>query len=94
VDRLVPPYHLDHVGLGTADRAAGRGDRDGSLQKKPPAGAEQSRSVQGEPRAPIPLSVPELRRLLWRLVLALQHTAEHILAWSQWRRWHQTAAQV
>jgi DNA-binding transcriptional regulator of glucitol operon len=40
------------------------------------------------------LSVPEIRRLLWRLVLALQQAAEHILAWSQWRRWHQTVAKM
>jgi hypothetical protein len=39
------------------------------------------------------LSVPELRRLLWRLVLAVPHTVRHILAWSQWRRQHQTIAQ-
>jgi hypothetical protein len=37
--------------------------------------------------------VPEIRRLLWRLVLAVQQTARHILAWSQWRRRHQTSAQ-
>jgi hypothetical protein len=36
--------------------------------------------------------VPELRRLLWRLELAVQHTVDHILAWSHWRRWHQTVA--
>jgi len=39
------------------------------------------------------LSVPELRRLLWRLVLVVPQTVRHILAWSQWRRRHQTIAQ-
>ena len=39
------------------------------------------------------MSVPELRRLVWRLVLAVPQTARHILAWSQWRRRHQTIAQ-
>jgi hypothetical protein len=39
------------------------------------------------------LSVPELRRLLWRLVLAVPQTVRHILAWSQWRRRHQRVAQ-
>jgi hypothetical protein len=39
------------------------------------------------------VSIPELRRLLWRLVLAVPQTARHILSWSQWRRWHQTIAQ-
>jgi hypothetical protein len=37
--------------------------------------------------------VPELRRLLWRLVLAVPHPARHILAWSQWRQHHQRIAQ-
>ena len=39
------------------------------------------------------MSIPELRRLLWRLVLAVPQTARHILRWSHWRRWHQTIAQ-
>jgi hypothetical protein len=41
----------------------------------------------------VPLSVPEIRRLLWSLVFALRQTAQQILAWSQWRRWHQAVAQ-
>ena len=38
------------------------------------------------------MSVPEVRRLFWRLVLAVQQPVHRILAWSQWRRWHQTVA--
>ena len=41
----------------------------------------------------MPLSVQEIRRLLWRVVLAVQQTAHHILAWSHWRRRHQMVAQ-
>jgi hypothetical protein len=41
----------------------------------------------------VPLSVQEIRRLLWRIVLAVQQTAQHILAWSHWRRRHQHLAQ-
>jgi hypothetical protein len=37
--------------------------------------------------------VPEIRRLLWRLVLAVPQTVIQILAWSRWRRWHQRLAQ-
>jgi len=37
--------------------------------------------------------VPEIRRLLWRLVLVVQQTGQQILAWLHWRRWHQTVAQ-
>ena len=33
-----------------------------------------------------------MRRLLWRLVLAVQQTAHHIVRWSQWRRRHQAIA--
>jgi hypothetical protein len=40
----------------------------------------------------MPLSVQEIRRLLWRVVLAMQQTAHHILAWSHWRRRHQASA--
>jgi hypothetical protein len=40
----------------------------------------------------VPLSVSEIRRLFWRLVLATQQRVERILAWSVWRRWHQGIA--
>jgi hypothetical protein len=57
-----------------------------------PAGAQpgclQSRAWPG-----VPLSVQEIRRLLWRIVLAVQQTTQHILAWSHWRRRHQRLAQ-
>ena len=44
-------------------------------QKKPAAaGGEQSGLVQCQTWPMIPLSVPECRRFLWRLVLALQQT--------------------
>jgi hypothetical protein len=32
------------------------------------------------------MSMAEIRRLLWRLILALQQTAQYILAWSHWPR--------
>ena len=40
----------------------------------------------------LPLTVPEVRRLLWRLVLARAPDAERALAWSEWRRRHQARA--
>ena len=40
----------------------------------------------------LPHTVPELRRLLWRLVWARPPDPEHVLAWSQWRRRHQQRA--
>ena len=38
------------------------------------------------------LSVGEIRRLFWCLVLATQQRVERLLAWSPWRRWHQGMA--
>jgi hypothetical protein len=54
--------------------------------------AEQSDSLQDCARAGVPLSVREIRRLCWRLVLATQQRVERLLAWSAWRRWHQGIA--
>jgi hypothetical protein len=56
-------------------------------------GDEPAGGIQGQPWPRLPVSVPELRRLLWRLVLAVPHTARHLLAWSQWRQHHQRVAQ-
>jgi SRSO17 transposase len=41
----------------------------------------------------LPMMVPELRRLVWRLVWARLATHEAVLAWSRWRRRHQRRAQ-
>ena len=40
----------------------------------------------------IPLTVPEVRRLLTRLVWTANHPAELVLSWSLWRRHHQAQA--
>ena len=53
---------------------------------------QPSDGVQGQSGPWISLSVIEIRRLLWRLVLAVPQTIRDILAWPQWRRWHQTVA--
>ena len=37
----------------------------------------------------IPLTVPEVRRLLTRLVWRADQPANFILSWSLWRRYHQ-----
>jgi hypothetical protein len=41
---------------------------------------EQLGDIQGDARTGVPLSVSEIRRLFWRLVLATQQTVERILA--------------
>ena len=40
----------------------------------------------------IPLTVPEVRRLLCRLVWATEHLPNPVLKWSIWRRRHQARA--
>jgi len=40
----------------------------------------------------LPLTVPEVRRLLFALVWQPPPTATHILHWSAWRRRHQAHA--
>jgi hypothetical protein len=42
----------------------------------------------------IPLSVPEVRKLLLRLVWDRLTTPDDALAWSEWRRTHQYAARA
>ena len=42
----------------------------------------------------IRLSVPEVRRLLLKLVWSTLPPAERVLAWSAWRRRHQHRARV
>jgi hypothetical protein len=40
----------------------------------------------------LPLTVPEVRRLLWHLVWARPPDYEAVHAWSHWRRRHQQRA--
>jgi hypothetical protein len=40
----------------------------------------------------LPLTVPEVRRLLWRLVWERAPDPDAALAWSRWRRRHQQRA--
>jgi hypothetical protein len=42
----------------------------------------------------IVLTLPEVRRLLIHLLLATQHTLEHIWGWSIWRRRRQHQARL
>src|SRR5712692_3935451 len=40
----------------------------------------------------LPLTVPEIRHLLWQVVWPFQPRLERVLAWSRWRRRHQARA--
>jgi hypothetical protein len=41
----------------------------------------------------IPLTLPEVRRLVYRLVVRILAPPETLLHWSHWRRRHQARAQ-
>ncbi|WP_162665786.1 hypothetical protein [Gemmata massiliana] len=58
----------------------------GFRQARVPKGARQ-----GWPEL-IPLTVPEVQKLLLRLVWACVPEPEPVLAWSEWRQWHQHRA--
>jgi SRSO17 transposase len=51
-----------------------------------------ARESDQTPSLPIALSVPEVRRLLGRLLFPLAHSARAVLAWSWWRRCQQARA--
>lgn len=61
--------------------------------KKKARGPRHGR-VPCQPRAPIPLTLPEVRRLLSELVWRTLPTMAFRWAWSQWRRWHQACARL
>src|SRR5215470_791708 len=93
LDGVVSAYHLGHVGICAVDGAAHSAPARGGAQKNTAVPQpEQLGGMQGDARARVPLSVREIRRLFWRLVLATQQKVEQILAWSTWRRWPQGLA--
>jgi hypothetical protein len=59
----------------------------------PRGGAKKGAHIQEHEAAQLlPLTVPEVRRLLWRLVWQAPATPEGVLDWSRWRRRHQARA--
>jgi SRSO17 transposase len=56
---------------------------------RPPSGGEDQRDLAAEL---LPLTVPEVRRLLWRLVWDRAPEPAAVLRWSDWRRRHQQRA--
>ena len=61
------------------------------LEKKTPE-CEHSGPVQSVPGPVVRLSVPEIRRRLWRLLIRSAQNAELIGRWSHWRCRHQWLA--
>ena len=54
----------------------------------------QERKKGGLKKDLIPLTVPEVRRLLWKLVWSRPRARECVLAWSNWRRRHLQRARI
>ena len=81
---LVPAYHPGDAGprLPGGNKTSGVGAR--MLQEKG--------GCPGLDESLIPMTVPEVRRLLTRLVWTANHPAELVLSWSLWRRHHQAQA--
>src|SRR4029453_6994241 len=92
---MVSPHYLGAMGIRMARRRTSRAPAGGGITKKKvaPLAAPQSRSVQSGREPWVSLSVPEIRRLFWRLVLVTKQTIGQILDWSAWRRGHQGGAQ-
>ena len=82
VGRLVPAHHPGNAGsrLSGGDQTSG----DGTGRKGGHYGPDEEL---------IPITVPEVRRLLTRLVWTESQPADFILYWSRWRRRHQARAQ-
>jgi len=76
------------VTKATGDAAALTAEKKGP---KTPVAIDDAR-LQSQPGALVPLSVPEIRRLLVRLLLTWVRPAEWVLTWSGWRRRHQAIA--
>ena len=53
-------------------------------------GEGQPGRIQSEPRALVPLTAAEMRRLVWLVIPA----AVFVLGWSQWRRRYQAVAKA
>ena len=77
---LVPSHHLGDAGAGVpgGDQASG----DGTRRKGGCCGPNEEL---------IPLTAPEVRRLLTRLVWTENQLPDFILSWSWWRRSHQAS---
>ena len=79
---LVPAHHAGDAGPRLSDGDQASGNRRG-----------RKRGHYGPDEELIPVTVPEVRRLLTRLVWTETQPPDFILYWSWWRRRHQARAQ-
>src|SRR5260370_210750 len=84
-----PPGGRARVVRPGAELRGGSG-RGGAVARA--TGAPRARRASGALADLIPLTVPEVRRLLWGVVWRAFPSVEQVLAWSAWRRHHQAVA--
>jgi hypothetical protein len=83
---LVPPHHVGAAGACVPGRHPRlRRQRAGRLGKGGRGGLSGGLGL-------LPLTVPEVRRLLVALVWTMPVEPSFVLAWSRWRRRHQARA--
>src|ERR671916_2595456 len=82
MEGMVPAHHAGSVGAGVFDGDEGRGGR----KRRP------KRGVLNLEVELIPLTMPEVRRLLVALIWFEPRPPERVIGWSIWRRRHQARA--
>ena len=82
---LAPAHHSGHAGAGIS----GSGQAPGSGARMP----GRKRGCPSLDEGLIPLTVPEVRRLLTRLVWTANQPAGFVLAWCRWTQRRQATAQ-
>ena len=88
-------YEVRNGRAGTGHHPGPAGPRLPGGGQAPGVGTRRSGRKGGCPSLDeklIPLTVPEVRRLLCRLIWRHQPTDESVLRWSRWRRRHQATA--
>ena len=88
MEGMVPSHHLGNVGSCLLDSDA---KWQCCCWKK--RGLSSDAKAKLEIGDSVPLSVAEIRRLLWRLLWQPQLNGQYWLSWSAWRRRHQGIAQ-
>ena len=83
--RLVPAHHPGDAGPCLS--GGGPATSQHLLQRQKGGESEWDEAL-------IPLTVPEVRRLLYRLIWQPRSTAKSVLKWSRWRRRHQARARL
>ncbi|MGZ8942502.1 MAG: hypothetical protein ACXW00_07010 [Methylobacter sp.] len=89
--RRVPKHHFGDGGTGAFDRIVCLGQRAGAGIKNL---ERTSMWCAGKPAELIPLTAPEVRKLLWQWLCRHPPKVMHIIGWSLCRKRHQAVARA